>query len=79
MAALKAPAVTSDKKAAVVGGGPAGLAAAYFLAKGGMKVTVFEKAEKMGGVVRNVIPGFRIPTKQSIMTLSWFVLWVQSW
>ena len=60
MAALKAPAVTSDKKAAVVGGGPAGLAAAYFLAKGGMKVTVFEKAEKMGGVVRNVIPGFRI-------------------
>ena len=51
MAALKAPAVTSDKKAAVVGGGPAGLAAAYFLAKGGMKVTVFEKAEKMGGVV----------------------------
>lgn len=57
MAELKAPAVTSDKKVAVVGGGPAGLAAAYFLAKGGMKVTVFEKAEKMGGVVRNVIPG----------------------
>ena len=51
MAELKAPAVTSDKKAAVVGGGPAGLAAAYFLAKGGMKVTVFEKAEKMGGVM----------------------------
>ncbi len=60
MAGLKAPAVISDKKAAVVGGGPAGLAAAYFLAKGGMKVTVFEKEERMGGVVRNVIPGFRI-------------------
>ena len=52
--------MTTDKKAAVVGGGPAGLAAAYFLARGGMKVTVFEKEEKMGGVVRNVIPGFRI-------------------
>ena len=55
MAKLKAPEVTSDKKAAVVGGGPAGLAAAYFLARGGVKVTLFEKEEKMGGVVRNVI------------------------
>ncbi|MBS5282822.1 MAG: putative selenate reductase subunit YgfK [Clostridiales bacterium] len=61
MAELKKPEITSDKKAAVVGGGPAGLAAAFFLAKGGMKVTLFEKEEKMGGVVRNVIPGFRIP------------------
>jgi len=60
MAKLKAPEITSDKKAAVVGGGPAGLAAAYFLARGGVKVTLFEKEEKMGGVVRNVIPGFRI-------------------
>ena len=60
MAKFEKPAVTTDKKAAVVGGGPAGLAAAYFLARGGMKVTVFEKEEKMGGVVRNVIPGFRI-------------------
>ena len=40
MAELKAPAVTSDKKAAVVGGGPAGLAAAYFLAKGGMNIAL---------------------------------------
>ena len=44
----------------IVGGGPAGLSAAYFLARGGMEVTVFEKEERMGGVVRNVIPGFRI-------------------
>ena len=35
-------------------------AAAYFLAKGGMEVTIFEKEKKLGGVVRNVIPGFRI-------------------
>ena len=60
MAKLAAPAVTTDKKAAVVGGGPAGLAAAYFLARGGVKVTLFEKEARMGGVVRNVIPGFRI-------------------
>lgn len=50
----------TGKRAAVVGGGPAGMAAAYFLAKGGVKVTVFEKQEGLGGVVRNVIPEFRI-------------------
>ena len=60
MAKLKKPEITSGKTAAVVGGGPAGMAAAYFLARGGMKVTLFEKEEKLGGVVRNVIPGFRI-------------------
>ena len=60
MAKLAAPGADTGKKAAVVGGGPAGLAAAYFLARGGVKVTLFEKEEKMGGVVRNVIPGFRI-------------------
>ena len=60
MAKLKKPEITSGKTAAVVGGGPAGMAAAYFLARGGVKTTLFEKEEKMGGVVRNVIPGFRI-------------------
>ncbi len=57
---LHKPEITADKKAAVIGGGPAGMAAAYFLAKGGMEVTIFEKEKKLGGVVRNVIPGFRI-------------------
>ena len=49
------------KKVAVVGGGPAGIAAAYFLARAGASVTVFEKEAKLGGVIRYVIPGFRIP------------------
>ena len=60
MADWKSPEANLGKRAAVVGGGPAGMAAAYFLARGGVKVTVFEKAEKLGGVVRNIIPGFRI-------------------
>ncbi|WP_333651237.1 putative selenate reductase subunit YgfK [Lacrimispora sp.] len=48
------------KKTAIVGGGPAGLAAAYFLTKHGMPATIFEKTGTLGGVVKHVIPGFRI-------------------
>ena len=50
----------NGKKVTVVGGGPAGIAAAYFLAREGAAVTIFEKEEKAGGVIRYVIPGFRI-------------------
>ncbi len=47
-------------RVAVVGGGPAGMACAFFLARQGASVTLIEKREKLGGVVRYVIPGFRI-------------------
>ncbi len=47
-------------RVAVVGAGPAGLAAASFLSRAGVDVTVFERSERPGGVVANVIPGFRI-------------------
>ena len=57
---LPVPAVTKAEKAAVIGGGPAGMAAAYFLRKGGMEVTLFEAKESLGVVVRHVIPPFRI-------------------
>ena len=57
---LPVPVVTKAGKAAVIGGGPAGMAAAYFLRKGGMEVTLFEAKESLGGVVRHVIPPFRI-------------------
>ena len=55
-----APAFAAGRKAAVVGAGPAGLAAGAFLARAGIPVTIFEKAEKPGGIPRYVIPGFRI-------------------
>ena len=45
---------------AVIGGGAAGLSAAYFLARAGAQVVVYEKEAKAGGIVRNVIPEFRI-------------------
>ena len=52
--------VTDGRKAAVIGGGPAGMAAAYFVGRAGIPVTVFEKSDKLGGIVRQVIPAFRI-------------------
>jgi putative selenate reductase len=50
----------AKKKVAVIGGGPAGLSAAYFVSRTGADVTVFEKNDRVGGVPRYVIPGFRI-------------------
>lgn len=50
----------NGKRVAVIGGGPAGMAAAFFLARQGAAVTLFEKRDKLGGIVRYVIPEFRI-------------------
>ena len=58
--ALPAMAADTGKKAAIVGGGPAGMAAAFFLSRAGVKVTLYEQKDGLGGVVRHVIPGFRI-------------------
>ena len=57
---LKAEGSVAGKKVAIIGGGPAGLAAATFLSRAGVAVTGFERKEQLGGVVRNVIPEFRI-------------------
>lgn len=54
------PKPSTKINAAIVGGGPAGMAAAYFLGISGIKATVYEKEAKPGGIVRNVIPSFRI-------------------
>ena len=48
------------KNVAVIGGGPAGLACAFFLTRAGAKVTIFERKESLGGVARHIIPAFRI-------------------
>ena len=52
------------KKVAVVGAGPAGLAAAAFLSRAGVPVTVFERRDTPGGVVAHVIPDFRITAEE---------------
>lgn len=51
----------TDKKAAVIGAGPAGIAAGLFLRRNGVAVTVFEKRAKPFGIVQYVIPAFRVP------------------
>ena len=50
-----------DKKVAVLGGGPAGLTCAAFLAKEGIQVTIYEKYDYLGGLLMFGIPNFRLP------------------
>ena len=58
------PAVKTGKKVAVVGSGPAGLAAAQQLARAGHDVTVFEKNDAVGGLLRYGIPDFKMEKAQ---------------
>ncbi len=57
----KAPAATTGKKVSIVGGGPAGLTAAFYLRKAGHDVTIYEKMEEAGGVMMYGIPEYRLP------------------
>ena len=52
---------STGKKVAVIGGGPAGLSAAYYLTIMGHEVTVYDMMEKMGGMLRYGIPQYRLP------------------
>ena len=60
MAKIEKPAKAEGKKAASIGGGPTGIAAAYFLGRAGVECTIFERKASLGGIVRHVIPEFRI-------------------
>ncbi len=54
------PVVSTGKRVAIVGSGPAGLAAAQQLVRTGHEVTVFEKADRIGGLLRYGIPDFKM-------------------
>ncbi|KAB1442174.1 RnfABCDGE type electron transport complex subunit B [Pseudodesulfovibrio senegalensis] len=65
----------SGHRVAIIGGGPAGLSAAYFLRRIGHEPTIFEKRDFVGGMMKGVIPEYRLPGKvvdwelQSILDL----------
>ena len=57
----KAPEKETGVNVAIVGAGPAGLTAAYYLRKAGHSVTVYDKMEKAGGMLQYAIPNYRLP------------------
>lgn len=57
------PGVTSDKKVAVIGSGPAGLSVATYLLRAGIGVDMYEKADRAGGLLTYGIPGFKLDKK----------------
>ena len=58
-----------NKKIAIVGGGPSGLTCAAFLARQGYKVTIYEKHQKLGGILSHGIPEFRLNSKITEATI----------
>lgn len=56
-----APSMESGKKVAIVGSGPGGLSAAYYLRKAGHRVVVYDKTQEAGGMLRYAIPAYRLP------------------
>lgn len=57
---IQAVSAKTDAKVAIIGGGPAGISAATFLARAGVDATIFERKDSLGGIVNHVIPDFRI-------------------
>ena len=63
----------TGKRVAVIGGGPAGLSAAYYLALMGHAPTVFEQREHLGGKMRYGIPAYRFPRSELDREIAWIV------
>ena len=57
------PGITTDKKVAIIGSGPAGLSAATYLLRSGIAVTMYERADRAGGLLTYGIPNFKLDKK----------------
>ena len=75
----------TGKRVAIIGAGPAGLSAAYYLTLYGHEVTIFEAEEEAGGLLRFAIPNFKLPKKilerevQGIINLGIHLKYGQRW
>ena len=63
----------TGKRVAVIGGGPAGLSCAYYLAVMGHKVTIFEQCHHLGGMLRYGIPSYRLPRERLQAEIDWIL------
>ena len=63
----------TGKRVAVIGGGPAGLSCAYYLAVMGHKVTIFEQRHHLGGMLRYGIPSYRLPRERLQAEIDWIL------
>ena len=63
----------TSKRVAVIGGGPAGLSCAYYLAVMGHKVTIFAQRHHLGGMLRYGIPSYRLPRERLQAEIDWIL------
>jgi NADPH-dependent glutamate synthase beta subunit-like oxidoreductase len=68
-----AKAEPTGKRVAVIGGGPAGLSAAYYLALMGHEPTIFEQRKQLGGMLRYGIPSYRLPRERLDEEIQWLL------
>ena len=65
------PGITTDKKVAIIGSGPAGLACATYLLRAGIKVNMYERQNKAGGLMTYGIPGFKLDKEVVARRVRW--------
>ena len=69
----KYPQAKTDKKVAIVGSGPAGISAATFLLRKGVKVEMFEREDRAGGLLTYGIPGFKLDKEVVQRRIDWLI------
>lgn len=65
------PGITTNKKVAIIGSGPAGLACATYLLRTGIKVVIYERQAKAGGLMTYGIPGFKLDKEVVARRVKW--------
>ncbi|MDX1809476.1 MAG: glutamate synthase subunit beta [Sulfurospirillaceae bacterium] len=67
------PGITTDKKVAIIGSGPAGIAAATYLLRSGIKVNMYEKDPRAGGLLTYGIPSFKLDKDIVARRIKWLI------